>query len=764
MFGLRISQRLCAVTLAVIFLLVLSGRAQPAVLVNDELLNMLPADVLFCARINNFDYSVGRLDEFLTGASPMPLGISMLARMQLARLFGSPELAGINTAGNFALFGVLKADSKASKVCALIAVTDYKKFIEGNSNVSQPDANGLSKITISAAPMPPDAGPLKPAEAKTAGFVVGVGSFALLSKSPAGLSAMAGSLGQQGGAKLAGVLSAGQAKQAAAQRLWAYGNIQLASKTYGRKLLDKLDRAKEKIKSIESPTRQSIEEHKCMNKELGAIKGSSEQFSESIKGNIEKLREQQAENQAKIEKLKQHRERLAEIEPDQKNQVAGLDRIIRERKEMAQSIGEQIAKLESMVGSPADTGAVGNQELAEIDRAIEQAEKKKAEPAAGWSMEVAANAMDAYADILRTLMDGAKSVTISSSPKPDVLNITAAMNTVAGTELAALFGTDGAAQPVDNKLPGYLEDGAAANGIVRMDSVFWRKFISDKAMGFAGAIFGGRRGSEDISKMMNTAAEMSGLVSNAVFSVSAAPQAKPPFKVIYVYALKDPQRYVRLLKESLELYNTGMSKFYDEMGMQTGFKFDDAADNYKGVPIYSMSFDMKMADANSPQVQMLRAMYGKGLNYKYAVVEKNLFTTVGPDPNSSIRKLIDTAQAGGPAKVCSEITQAMSLVPDADKADFLGTLNVLRMAKMITAFVPMPMPALPDVPTASNLVFAGRIADGSFALDIALPKQHLMEITTAVQMKMQQQMQHKGRRPPSSTPPAAAPPTNRSGK
>lgn len=635
MFRLRISQRLSAVTLGVIFLSALSGWAQAAVLASDELLNTIPADALFCVRINNFDYSAGRLDDFLTGASPMPLGISMLARMQLARLFGSPELAGINTAGNFAVFGVLKPDSKVPQVCALIGVTDYKQFIEGNTNVSQPDANGLSKITIGAAPTAPGAGPLKPAEAKAAGFVAKAGSFALLSKSPAGLSAMAGLLGQQGSAKLAGVLSAGQAKQATAQRLWAYGNIQLASKTYGQKLLDELDKAKEKIKTIESKMQQSA-----------------------------------------------------------KNPQSGKE--------------------------------------------------PSAEPAAGRSMKIAANVMDAYADILRMLMDGAKFVTIASSPKPEVLNIRATINTVAGTELAALFSSEGATPPADNKLPGYLEDGAAANGIMRMDTVFWRKFINDKAMGFVSVIFAGQEGGEDTLKMMKTATEMSSLVSNAVFSVSTAPQARPPFEARYVYALKDPERYIRLLKESLELYNTGMGKFYDEMVMQTEFKFADAADNYKGVPIGSMSFDMKMTDANSPQAQMLTAMYGGGFNYRYAVVDKNLFTTVGPDPNISIRKLIDTAKAGGPAKVCSEITQAMALIPDADKADFLGTLNVLRMAKIVLAFVPMPLPALPDVPTASNLVFAGRVADGSSTLDIALPKQHLMEITTAVQMIMQQKMQQGG--------------------
>ena len=60
---------------------------------------------------------------------------------------------------------------------------------------------------------------------------------------------------------------------------------------------------------------------------------------------------------------------------------------------------------------------------------------------------------------------------------------------------------------------------------------------------------------------------------------------------------------------------------------------------------------------------------------------------------------------------------------------------------MINAFTPMPMPIPFDqIPTKSNVAFAGKAADGKLIVDVAVPKEHLTELTTGIMM-MQQQMQ-----------------------
>lgn len=68
----------------------------PAKPADDELLRMVPAESLFCVRINNFDYTFSQIDQFLAGVSPVPVATSMMVRMQLAKFFGSPQLTGVN--------------------------------------------------------------------------------------------------------------------------------------------------------------------------------------------------------------------------------------------------------------------------------------------------------------------------------------------------------------------------------------------------------------------------------------------------------------------------------------------------------------------------------------------------------------------------------------------------------------------------------------------------------------------------------------------
>jgi len=56
----------------------------------------------------------------------------------------------------------------------------------------------------------------------------------------------------------------------------------------------------------------------------------------------------------------------------------------------------------------------------------------------------------------------------------------------------------------------------------------------------------------------------------------------------------------------------------------------------------------------------------------------------------------------------------------------------------------MPIPApQTDIPTSSNIAFAGKIANGKMLFEIAFPKQHLMEMMGMFRMTQQQQMQPK---------------------
>lgn len=76
----------------------------PPQISGEPLFRMLPDDVVFCIRLNNFNSALNKFGNFLAGISPMPASISMIARAQLAKFFGSPDLKGIDTSGIFTLF------------------------------------------------------------------------------------------------------------------------------------------------------------------------------------------------------------------------------------------------------------------------------------------------------------------------------------------------------------------------------------------------------------------------------------------------------------------------------------------------------------------------------------------------------------------------------------------------------------------------------------------------------------------------------------
>ena len=145
-----------AVVAGMLLLLIFAVELRAESPAGDQMLGMLPAESLFVVRVNNFEYTISQVDQYLAGVSPMPMGLAMLVRMQFANVLGSPELNGVNMNGNFAIFGVIEPGQSAGPdptnvfVGAFVPITDYQRFVSSNANVSLPDANGISKITGSA--------------------------------------------------------------------------------------------------------------------------------------------------------------------------------------------------------------------------------------------------------------------------------------------------------------------------------------------------------------------------------------------------------------------------------------------------------------------------------------------------------------------------------------------------------------------------------------------------------------------------------------
>ncbi len=567
----------------------------------DELLQILPAESLFCVRVNNLDQTLSTIDQFLVGVNPTPMTVSMLVRMQFAKILGSPELNGVNMGGSFALFGVTAIGKSPGPkpsdmfIGALVPITDYKQFIDGNPNLSPPDANGVSKNTSSG----------------FGGMLIKkVGNYALIGPSESGTFAATAKLVSVKSARLGSVLDAAEAQRAMKEPLWVYGNVQQVSKSFGPLLFGQLEQMKKMIQIMTS----------------------------------------------------------------------------------------------SQQGSMGPTVKI----------------------------------MDMYIAIFETLMKETKSLSLTVRPRPNACNLTVSVSAVPGTEMANMFATDTSIVK-ENRLLGYLEDGAMMNFAGKMNTPFWKQ-LNLKSIDLLTAIAGEAITAEDITKMKTMNTDMvSALGGPVVFSFFTEANSKPPFALKYILEVKDADKFNKVIEEAMEIMNSGgIADFYKSLGIEMGFTIKRGVGSYKGVSIDTAKLVMKSTDPNLPQGQMIDAMYGDGFEYRWAIVDGLWVCTIGGDVDSAIRKLIDEVKAGGPEQMAAEMKVALTLLPEAGTADFMGTYNILRLFKMAGAmagaFMPVPMPfAQMDIPTKSNIVFAGKAGNGRMTVDICVPKEHLIEIIAAFQ-------------------------------
>ncbi|NIP25989.1 MAG: hypothetical protein GWN67_16740 [Phycisphaerae bacterium] len=188
------------------------------------------------------------------------------------------------------------------------------------------------------------------------------------------------------------------------------------------------------------------------------------------------------------------------------------------------------------------------------------------------------------------------------------------------------------------------------------------------------------------------------------------------------------------------MINEGMfNKIYKSIGLDINLGIETETDTYRGVEIGSATLSFEIADENSPDAEMIDKIWGEGLKYRWALLDGYCVYAFGGDCNKNIRKLIDQIKAGGPDELASEIRTAIDVFEADDEKedgeyDFGGTFNFVRMLNMSSGFIAatggLEIKPL-DLPTRSNIVFAGRSIDGKLLIEGVLPKQHLLEIRDA---------------------------------
>jgi hypothetical protein len=576
----------------------------------DQLLQLVPAESLFCLLVNNFDYAFGTLDQFLAGASPLPAGTSLAARMQLAGALGDPALSGINTAGNFGVFALPMQDAPTEDmfVAALLPVPDFAKFVSDNANCSQPDANGISTIKSGGAIDPN----------KTT-LVIKLGPYALVGPRNAydKLLTTARSVSKPGSG-LAHSLDPNQIEAVTSTPFWACANVQRISEQFGPLLTEQLDKTKTKI--------------------------------------------------------------------DARKEVLGPT-------------------------------AIG---------------------------------MNMWLDWLGIVLEEMKVATLSIRPQAHICNADISFAAVPGTYMARMFVGD-SATPSQNEFLGYLQDGAILNLAMKMNRPFWEEWSMSNFFDLISLL-------SQSGLCEATAARLEGLVAESLaaagkggaISFSFDEKAESPFAARYLVEVQDAQRWNRAVEGIMDLWNTaGLAETFRNLGIESSFELQQAVDDHNGISIDGTKLLVKATDPNSDYGTIIDEIYAGGFDYRWATVDRLWVSVLSCDcydaKPESIHKLIDEVLAGPAEKMSSEVQAAVGMLAHATESDFVGTFNIVRNLKMLATVMegrtlPSGAVSLPqiDIDTGSNLAFAGTADGGKVTLEIALPKEHLMEIKAALELIRQQ--------------------------
>jgi len=370
-----------------------------------------------------------------------------------------------------------------------------------------------------------------------------------------------------------------------------------------------------------------------------------------------------------------------------------------------------------------------------------------------------AEIMDIYVGLIKVLFEELASVNITLTPKADVANALIAVNAVPGSGAYKSFqggGTSGI-----NKLINYVEDGSMINMAARMDTPFWQQGYIDM-MDMIGTLGGDAVKTEDLEKLKAAAAKSIGVTGSMMFTMSMGEKGgKPIMTIKEVVEVTDEKVYNEAVEEMLGLMNDGaISDLYKGFGIKISCTEASDAGTYKGISIKSARLGLEAVEPEEAFGKMIDGIYGGGFDYRWAVFDGRCVYAIGEEVDAGVRELIDSVKAGGPKSTCAEMQEAMRYLNTSDRADFLGTYNYVRLIKMMGPMMASMASAEPDaaqigellsgieVDSTSNIAFAGSASGGTFEMEIALPKAHLMEMQQVFGAIQQKEMQMRQQQQP----------------
>jgi len=344
--------------------------------------------------------------------------------------------------------------------------------------------------------------------------------------------------------------------------------------------------------------------------------------------------------------------------------------------------------------------------------------------------------LDMYVAFFDMMLKETASVTVSVKPTSDAILLSKSIKAKPGTGLAKMLPA-ASGKGFNQGLLGYLLDGAAMNMAMRTSMPAWfemnAKMLDWLAVGFGDSI--SQQDTEKMKAMMADAADAIG--DSGVFSLVVDQEARPPMRMQYVLEVEDAGRLNALIEQSTEMFNSIWGDFYKSMGMEVDFKLQRAVAKHRGVSIDSATLSFQMTDKNAPEAAIVNSMYGDGFEYRWAITDKLALWAIGSNADVQVKKMIDRALGNDSVAVPGEMKAAMALLPQAERANTVMTLNVLRFWGMVKAMAPVPLPDIP-VNTKSSIVIGTKPDKGRFSVDVVVPKAHAIEIRDVVLSVMMQ--------------------------
>lgn len=332
-------------------------------------------------------------------------------------------------------------------------------------------------------------------------------------------------------------------------------------------------------------------------------------------------------------------------------------------------------------------------------------------------------------------------LTLAFDPEPTLANVDITFNAKADSELAGMLTADPQAVP-GFTLAGYSDPSAAINAVFKPHRPLLEKLTAK----IADILTMPSNDSDDPQQWAAFMQNSIKAMGNETFISYQYGAALPPFMMRQVQHTNDPELFRATLQEALEAANS----LYRTMEMPATLIYEPAAESHNTVAIDRIQIQFQMDDtpAELAEFDLMAQMWADD-GFTYYVAQKGdlFFTTFGPDALADIRQLIDAPPAAAPA---GQLQKAMTILgPAADRADAIAAVNYLKLAKgslgMMTQLAgPMgemfaPMAQALDIETQSCMAVSAHIADGKITARLALPRQHLSEVITAV-MKMQELM------------------------